>query len=73
MPADYMREIASQATEADRGDLPWLRDGLFEELGLTFPNFHFVVDDTLLPRSFAFQINDLLTIPRQPCRPELCW
>jgi type III secretory pathway component EscV len=69
MPADYIREIASQATEADRGALPWLRDGLFEELGLTFPNFHFVADDTLRPRSFAFQINDLLTVPRAALPP----
>lgn len=65
MPADYLSEVIAGATGPDRGALSWLRDGLFEELGLTFPTFHFVADDNnLLPRSFALKINDLLTTPR---------
>jgi flagellar biosynthesis component FlhA len=64
MPLEYLREITTEAGESSLEALSWLRKGLFDELGLNFPRFHLVVDDSLRPRSFAFQVNDLLTMPR---------
>ena len=43
--------------------LPFMRDGLFVELGMSYPTFRFVADDTLHPRAFAFTINHLVGLP----------
>lgn len=40
-----------------------LRDGLFYELGLTYPDFRFVPADDLQPGTFAFRINHVTTLP----------
>ena len=43
---------------------PFMRSGLFDELGLTLPSFRFRPDPSLRPNGFAFRINALLTPPR---------
>jgi FHIPEP family protein len=41
----------------------FLRDGLFSELGLTYPDFVFAVNDELKPGSVRFTINHVPTVP----------
>jgi type III secretion protein V len=51
--------------DAPRDDLfPFLRSGLFEELGLNLPPFRLVPDPSLKPRGFRFRINGIRTLPR---------
>jgi hypothetical protein len=49
-----------------------LRKGLFAELGLRYPPFHFVAVDHLKPGTFAFQINHLATPRFVALRPGYC-
>ena len=56
-----------QALSGDDPDgelFPFMRDGLFVELGLPLPRFHFRPDPSLRPAAFAFRINALRTLPR---------
>jgi hypothetical protein len=51
--------------DTDRSDqFPFLRDGLFVELGLPLPAFRFRLDPTLRPGGFTFGINDVRAMPR---------
>lgn len=51
--------------DAPRDDLfPFLRSGLFEELGLRMPPFRLAPDPSLKPRGFRFRINGIRTLPR---------
>ncbi|MFL6013130.1 MAG: FHIPEP family type III secretion protein [Gaiellaceae bacterium] len=59
---DYLRFLASLDPGAER--FPLLRDGLFVELGLRLPAFHFRVDEELRPAAFAFRVNSVRTLPR---------
>lgn len=63
MAPDYLRQVT--VDNADRGTelFPFLRDGLFMELGVSYPDFCFVSDATLKPNSFTFTINHLAPIP----------
>jgi type III secretory pathway component EscV len=40
-----------------------MRDGLFYELGMRYPDFRLVPDPSLPLRSFAIQVNDLVGLP----------
>jgi flagellar biosynthesis component FlhA len=42
---------------------PFLRDGLFSELGIPMPRYRFVIDDGQRTGSFAFRANDFVSIP----------
>jgi type III secretory pathway component EscV len=42
----------------------FLREGLFSELGLPLPPFHFRPDPSLRPAGFAFRINAVRILPR---------
>lgn len=63
LPRAYLREL-TLAAPVDKGQLfPVLRDNLFEELGLVYPSFHWVIADELKPRSWCFTIGHLPTLP----------
>ena len=49
---------------ADDDLFPFMRSGLFDELGLSLPPFHIVPDSSLRPRGFTFRINAIRTLPR---------
>jgi hypothetical protein len=59
---EYLRLLTSADPRAEQ--FPLLRDGLFVELGLPLPPFHFRPDPSLRPRGFAFRINAIRTLPR---------
>ena len=64
LPTDYLREITLSDTESGHDHFQMLRDGLFYELGILFPDFHFKYAANLKPNSFSFRINHLSTLPR---------
>ena len=64
----YLRVLAAEDPEGEM--FPFLRDGLFVELGLPLPPFHFRPDPSLRPAGFAFRINALPTLPRIGLSPE---
>ena len=49
-----------------------LRDGLFYELGLRYPNFRFVHVEHLKPNSFGFKISHLPSLPCIGLEPNEC-
>ena len=64
----YLQALTS---ETDRGDLfPFLREGLFTELGLPLPAFRFRLDPTLRPGGFAVGVHDVRTMPRIGLSPN---
>jgi len=58
-----LRELTTTWAADGPAMFPFLRDGLFEELGLPFPKLRFVVVDDVQPGSFAFRVNDLVSLP----------
>lgn len=67
----YLREITTHSgARFLRELLPFMNDGLFVELGLTFPTFRFIPDDQLKPQAFALTINHLAGQPWVGLPPE---
>lgn len=58
----YLRSL----TEGNQGAglFPFLRDGLFAELGLALPPFHLRLDPSLRPGGFAIRMQSVRTVPR---------
>jgi hypothetical protein len=69
LPLNYLQEITSYGTDLDRDSFTKLRDGLYYEDGLPFPDFRFVPVDHLKADSFAFKINHVPCTPRIGLRP----
>jgi hypothetical protein len=49
--------------EGERELFPFLRDGIFVELGLPFPRLRLVASDRLKPQCFAFSVNHCASLP----------
>ena len=59
---DYLQALT---TSQDGSELfPFMRDGLFVELGLSFPPMRLRPDPSLRPGGFAFRVNGIRTLPR---------
>ena len=63
IPRAYLHALTLADAATERDTFTLLRDGLFHELGLTFPDFRFVPADNLKPGTFAFKINHVTTLP----------
>ena len=59
----YLEQLTSRWEEDAPAMFPFMRDGLFEELGLVFPSLRFVEDDRLKASCLAFKVNDLVFLP----------
>lgn len=59
----YLREMTSQSSSEEQGIFGLLREGLFYELGLQFPDVRFVLTDELPAHWFRFRLNHLTTLP----------
>ncbi|HVN54166.1 MAG TPA: FHIPEP family type III secretion protein [Anaerolineaceae bacterium] len=70
IPEVYLRTLI--LTGGDNNLFPFLRDGLFLELGMICPTFQIMSDDTLVENSFAFRINHLLRLPVPGLPPGAC-
>jgi type III secretory pathway component EscV len=59
---EYLSLLIGESTDGDL--FPFVRSGLFDELGLWIPPFHLIADSSLKPRGFRFRINGIQTLPR---------
>jgi|SRR5215831_6315693 len=62
-PSEDLRQMTSDHAKDGPGMFPFLRDGMFVELGLNYPKFRFAVTEELKRGCFAFKINHLTTLP----------
>jgi flagellar biosynthesis component FlhA len=69
---EYLREITTASPENKSELFPFLRDGLFVELGITYTPFRFVPVEDLRPCSFSFKIGHLSTLPMSGLRSDQC-
>jgi hypothetical protein len=72
LPQEYLRQLTMSDPKNNSGLFPFMRDGLFVELGLRYPPLRFVPVNTLKPNSFIFKINSLTMIPVRGLLPEQC-
>ena len=72
LPVEYLREVTAEPTTVPSQLYTFVREGLFVELGVKFPPFRFVPAAHLRPRSFAFKIAHLPTLPLLGLAPEQC-
>jgi flagellar biosynthesis component FlhA len=59
----FLRELMDEATATRPDTLNYLRDEVFNELGIWLPPFRLVPDPSLPPRSICVTVNSLPTIP----------
>jgi hypothetical protein len=55
--------LQSLTRQGQQGLFTSLRDKLYKESGINYPDFGFVQDQALEPDRFAFKINSLMTLP----------
>ncbi len=72
LPEEYLRTLTLADPEKNATMFPFMRDGLFVELGLVYPRFRFVIDESLKPGCFALKINNLLRLPQIGLQPDQC-
>ena len=72
MPRAYLEQLTTAGREEDEGKFEFLRDGLFVELGLFYPAFRFVPDETLKPCTFASTVNHVRLLPRTGLKADEC-
>jgi hypothetical protein len=59
----FLQALTSEDSREAREIFPFLRDGMFVELGLESPPLRFVANEDLKPGTFAFKLNHLTTPP----------
>jgi flagellar biosynthesis component FlhA len=72
LPEEYMRQLTTIDSDNRAGLLAFLRDGLFAELGVVYPEFRLVPDAQLPPKQFMFKLNHLTCIRQVGLGPEEC-
>jgi len=70
MPSAELRKFTIAWEREGAEKFRFLRDGLFIELGLAYPDFTFLVNDELKPGSVRFTVNHLPTVPQMTLRRE---
>ena len=67
-PRAFLRELTTG--DSDPGSmLPFLREGIFTELGIELPAIRFVAAEELGPRTFCFRLNHLTSPPLRGLSP----
>jgi flagellar biosynthesis component FlhA len=66
----YLKQIVLDENDTDM--FPLLRDGLYYELGVRFPDFRFVETEDMGAKGFCFRINDLTSLPRRGLAAGTC-
>lgn len=72
LPADELYDLTTRYADDEHDEFVLLRDGLFYELGLRYPEFRFTPASELGANSFAFTINHVRTLPRIGLRADQC-
>jgi flagellar biosynthesis component FlhA len=70
LPREYLRQITTADGWSGQDRFALMRDGLFYELGLRYPNFRLVLEADLKPGSFEFKINHVTSLPRIGLRQD---
>jgi hypothetical protein len=73
VPADYLHELTTARQHDPAILFPYLREGMFSELGVVYPPFRLVLADRLKPRSFTFSLGALQTPPVLGLPPDRCF
>jgi FHIPEP family len=68
----YLRQLTTVDSDNRVGLFAFLRDGLFTELGVVYPDFRLVPDDHLAPKQFMFKLNDLTCVPQVGLGADEC-
>ena len=68
----HLRQITNADPENTRNVFPFLREGMFNQSGLSYPKFKFVPSEDVKPGAFRFKINDLATLPLLGLTPDQC-
>ena len=69
---EYMRQLTTINADNRVGLFAFLRDGLFAELGVVYPEFRLVPDSQLAPRQFMFKVNHLTCVRQVGLGPDEC-
>ena len=72
LPRDYLKQLTLNIPEKERDGFTMVRDGLFYELGIRFPEFVLAAVEQLEPNSFRFKINHLTTRPLRGLQVHEC-
>lgn len=72
LPVEYLQEVTAEPATDPAQLYTFMREGLFVELGVTYPPFRFVPAAHLKPRSFAFKVAHLSTLPLLGLAPDQC-
>lgn len=72
LPLDYLKQITILDQEKGIESFTDLRTSLFDELGMRYPNFHFVVVENIKSNSFAIKINHLTMLPMMGLQSDQC-
>ena len=72
LPEEYLRQLTTIDADNRVGLLAFLREGLFPELGVVYPDFRLVLDTRLAPKQFMFKLNHLTCVPQVGLGPEEC-
>lgn len=70
LPREYLQQMTTADAQRGHNTFALMRDGLFYELGLRYPNFRFVPGAELKAGSFGFKINHLTTLPHIGLRAD---
>lgn len=70
LPLEDLKGMTTGDTAAEHTQFPLLRDTLFYEFGLRYPEFRFVTANDLRPGTVAFTINNLTTVAGAGVRPD---
>lgn len=68
----YLEEFSTSEFAAAREMFRYLRDAVYEELGLRLPPLRLIPDATLADRCFAVRVNDVTTVPFVGVPPGQC-
>jgi hypothetical protein len=68
----YLEEITTTGFDANPAVFPFLRDGLYAELGLRLPRLRLVPDPEMAARCLAIRVNDVTTPPVVGIPPGMC-
>jgi type III secretion protein V len=69
---EYLRQLTTIDADNRAGLLAFLREGLFPELGVVYPDFRLVLDTRLGHQQFMFKLNHLTCVPQVGLGPEEC-
>jgi flagellar biosynthesis component FlhA len=70
LAADVADRLTAGETASVRETFAFIRDGMFVETGMSYPEFHLVIADDLKPGTFAFAIGPIRTPPLRALGPD---